>query len=107
MPVKTLKKVVLPAPLGPMMEAIRPSSSTKSTPFRAVSPPKRFETPRASRSTVTARAPPPARGRPWETRGRGPSFARAGHEPVVGQRGSAVLELARLALGRQDALRAE
>src|SRR3989338_5133396 len=49
MPVKTLKKVVLPAPLGPMMEAMCPSSSSKSSESSAVSPPNRFVTPLASR----------------------------------------------------------
>src|SRR4029453_6250117 len=52
MPVNTLKKVVLPAPLGPMIDAIRPSSSVKSTLSRAVRPPKRLEMPRASRRTA-------------------------------------------------------
>src|SRR5713226_9600411 len=54
MPVKTLKNVVLPAPLGPMMEAMRPSSRMKSTLFSAISPPNRLVTPRASRSAVTS-----------------------------------------------------
>src|SRR4029453_1340247 len=52
MPVNTLKNVVLPAPLGPMIDAIRPSSSVKSTLSSAVRPPKRFEMPRASRRTA-------------------------------------------------------
>src|SRR3972149_7819470 len=52
MPVKTLKKVVLPAPLGPMIEAMWPSSSSKSSESSAVSPPNRFVTPLASRMTV-------------------------------------------------------
>src|SRR5215468_798029 len=52
MPVNTLKKVVLPAPFGPMIDAIRPSSSVKSTLSSAVRPPKRFEMPRASRRTA-------------------------------------------------------
>src|SRR4030095_8756033 len=47
-----LKKVVLPAPLGPMMEAMRPSSSSKFTPLRAISPPNRLVMPLASRSTA-------------------------------------------------------
>src|SRR5688572_17246514 len=49
MPVKTLKKVVLPAPLGPMIDAIWPSSRVKSSVSSAVRPPKRLEMPRASR----------------------------------------------------------
>src|SRR5215470_7232370 len=52
MPVKTLKNVVLPAPFGPMIEAICPSSSEKSRAWSAVSPPKRLVTPRASRTVA-------------------------------------------------------
>ena len=52
MPVNTLKNVVLPAPLGPMIEAIWPSSSVKSTLSSAVRPPKRLVMPRASRMTA-------------------------------------------------------
>src|SRR4030095_12073799 len=54
MPVKTLKKVVLPAPFGPMMEAMCPSSSWKFTSLRAVRPPKRLVIARASRSGATS-----------------------------------------------------
>src|SRR5438093_3938110 len=57
MPVNTLKKVVFPAPLGPMIEAIRPSSSSKSTVFSAVNPPKRLVTPLASRTTAISTVP--------------------------------------------------
>src|SRR4029453_6926354 len=54
MPVKTLKKVVLPAPFGPMIEAMCPSSSSKFTSLRAVRPPNRLVIPRASRSGATS-----------------------------------------------------
>src|SRR5437867_4701863 len=57
MPVNTLKKVVLPAPLGPMMDAIVPSASAKSTAFSAVSPPNRLVMPCASRTTPTPGPP--------------------------------------------------
>src|SRR5260370_5444854 len=40
-PVRQLKKVLLPAPLGPMMARTSPLGTAKSTPLRAVSPPKR------------------------------------------------------------------
>src|SRR3990170_566931 len=79
MPVKTLKKVVLPAPLGPMIEAMWPSSSSKSSESSAVSPPNRFVTPLASRMTVMS---------------------------VLGTH-RRVAQLAVPALGRQDALGAE
>src|SRR4029453_5352987 len=52
MPVNTLKKVVLPAPLGPMIEAVCPSSRVKSMESSAVRPPKRLVMPRASRMTA-------------------------------------------------------
>src|SRR5215470_6742951 len=57
MPVNTLKNVVFPAPLGPMIEAIRPSSSSKSTSFSAVRPPKRLQILRASTSAATSAVP--------------------------------------------------
>src|SRR6266851_7965545 len=40
-PVRQLKNVLLPAPLGPMMARTSPLGTAKSTPLRAVSPPKR------------------------------------------------------------------
>src|SRR4029077_9577573 len=57
-----LKSVVLPAPLGPMIDEM-PRSTAKSTPWSAVSPPNRFVTPRASKRTGTvagSTAPPRA-----------------------------------------------
>jgi hypothetical protein len=39
-----LKKVVLPAPLGPMTLTIEPSSSVKSSALTAVRPPNRLVT---------------------------------------------------------------
>src|SRR4029077_10800281 len=47
-----LKSVVLPAPLGPMIDEM-PRSTAKSTPWSAVSPPNRFVTPRASKRAGT------------------------------------------------------
>src|SRR3954466_16036484 len=44
-----LKKVVLPAPFGPIRPLIEPCSITKSMLFTATRPPKRLVTPRASR----------------------------------------------------------
>src|SRR5438876_8540287 len=40
----TLNKVVLPAPFGPMSPVTRPSSTSRSTPWRACTPPKRTST---------------------------------------------------------------
>ena len=45
-----LKKVVLPAPFGPMIETIDFSGMTKSTESHAVRPPKVFVTDTASRT---------------------------------------------------------
>src|SRR5215813_12089813 len=54
MPVNTLKNVVLPAPLGPMIDAIVPCSRSKSTSWSAVNPPNRLVTPLASRTAATS-----------------------------------------------------
>jgi len=49
-PVIQLKKVVLPAPLGPMRLMISPGNISSTTPSSAFRPPKYFDTPFASRS---------------------------------------------------------
>src|SRR5215510_14578021 len=54
MPVKTLKNLVLPAPFGPMIDAMWPCSRSKSTWLSAVRPPKRLVIFRASRTTGIA-----------------------------------------------------
>jgi hypothetical protein len=51
MPVRQLKNVVLPAPLGPMRPTISPSWTCMLTSSTAVRPPKRIVTPLAS-STI-------------------------------------------------------
>src|SRR5215470_15215492 len=48
----TLKSVVLPAPLGPMMPTISPGAARRETSRTAVSPPKRLVT--ASSSSIGA-----------------------------------------------------
>src|SRR5499427_5536416 len=48
----TLKRVVLPAPLGPMMPTISPGAARRETSRTAVSPPKRLVT--ASSSSIAA-----------------------------------------------------
>src|SRR5487761_2130774 len=55
MPVMTLNRVVLPAPLGPITEAISPARTSRSTLSRATTPPKRLPTP-DSRSSISATA---------------------------------------------------
>ena len=73
-PVATLKKVVFPAPFGPMRPMIPPSGMTRSTSLTAVRPPKRFVTLRASR--IDRR---PSDGGPDRSRSHtGMSSARAG-----------------------------
>src|SRR5580765_1039197 len=44
-PTRQEKRVVFPAPLGPMTPKISPSETAKSTPDRASSPSKRFTSP--------------------------------------------------------------
>ena len=48
-PVSMLKKVVLPAPFGPMIETIERRGIEKLTPSPASRPPNAFDTPCASR----------------------------------------------------------
>ena len=45
-----LKSVVLPAPLGPIRPQIAPGATSKLTSSRAVTPPKRIETPSTASS---------------------------------------------------------
>jgi hypothetical protein len=67
-PVSMLKNVVLPAPLGPMMETIERGAIWKSTLSTATRPPKIFDTPSAESldvaelSTVDCRLPVPPSG---------------------------------------------
>src|SRR6266436_10273 len=53
-PVRQLKKVLLPAPFGPMMARISPRRISKSTLSSAVSPPKRTVRPSVRRTGATA-----------------------------------------------------
>ena len=56
-----LKNVVLPAPLGPMIETIERSGIANETSLTATRPPKIFDTDSVS-SSVVAPAPPVAAG---------------------------------------------
>src|ERR1700704_3057850 len=58
----TLKSVVLPAPLGPMMPSRSPPRTSRLTARTAVRPPKRLVTD-SSVSTVPPRAPSPGDAR--------------------------------------------
>src|SRR3972149_3213833 len=62
-PGMTLKKVLLPAPFGPMIEVSRPRGNATDTSQRARKAPKVLPTPSALRmvSPLTAPAPPTAR----------------------------------------------
>src|SRR2546428_12582684 len=61
-PVTTLKKVDLPAPLGPMIAWSRPGSTTRFTPSTARSEPKVLVSARVRRSTGRLRHPRTPRG---------------------------------------------
>src|SRR5215212_11789739 len=52
-----LKKVVLPAPFGPISETIEASGIVKSTSFVAIRPPNSFRTLSARRRSVIAQLP--------------------------------------------------
>src|SRR5258708_28001789 len=56
-PVIRLNSVDLPAPFGPITLTSSPSEIDRSTPFTAVSPPKRRVTPRTSRRVCVMCAP--------------------------------------------------
>src|SRR5262252_847843 len=56
-PVRQLKKVLLPAPLGPMIARISPRGTAKLTLLSAVSPPKRTVSP-SVRSIASEDSPP-------------------------------------------------
>src|SRR2546430_17378492 len=76
-PVIMLNSVVLPQPLGPMMQRSSPAPMDRLTPRKTWSPPNRLVTPPTSRSGGGAlqrpRPPPPALApRPHE----GPIFER-------------------------------
>src|SRR2546427_4324685 len=62
-----LSRVVLPAPLGPMMDRISPSWTSRLTRLTAWTPPNAFETSRISTSALMLRRgprPPPPRPPP-------------------------------------------
>src|ERR1700722_18506517 len=56
-PVITLKRVVLPEPLGPISPEMDPCSTSREQPERAWRPPKALDTPSARRSVVTRVGP--------------------------------------------------
>src|SRR5712691_4400821 len=60
-PVRQLKKVLLPAPFGPMMARISPRRISKSTLSSAVRPPKRTVSP-SVRKMASASPPRPVSG---------------------------------------------
>ena len=53
--VSILKKVLLPAPFGPIRQRSSPRFNAKSTPAMALTPPKRFSSARVSRMTSSWR----------------------------------------------------
>src|SRR5580765_1836135 len=61
-PTRQEKRVVFPAPLGPMTPKISPSETEKSTPERASSPSYRFTSPSTSRTASAGVGHRPRRG---------------------------------------------
>ena len=89
-----LKRVVLPAPLGPMRETIRSGCTVKSTSLTATRPPKRLVSRRTSSSTPSIRPgpgagrPPPLRRRRLRGRSPGGGSARPTRGAPAPRRGS-------------------
>ena len=77
-PVITLKRVVFPAPFGPINEVIPPETASSPTSLRTVLPPKRTVTSVTSRSTA-------------DPRGNAESIVEVGQ--VIGTKGKALSEL--------------
>src|SRR3972149_4194247 len=86
-PGMTLKKVLLPAPFGPMIEVSRPRGNATDTSRRARKAPKVLPTPSALRmaSPLTAPVPPP------RAPGPGPAHEGAEEGPQAPQQGGPVL----------------
>src|SRR5262245_27103523 len=61
-PVKQLKSVDLPAPLGPMIARISPGGTVREIRSRAVRPPNRTVSPSVARTGATPAPPDPAEG---------------------------------------------
>src|SRR5713101_8951188 len=83
-PVSRLKKVVLPAPLGPITECRAPSWTSRVTALTAVSAPKALVSPSVLRSGIGPNGgrPPPRRPPPPEARPRphDPAAAEQHHD---------------------------
>src|SRR5262245_10073511 len=90
-PVTQLKKVLFPAPLGPMMARICPRGTVTLTRLTALKPPNRMVTSSVRRIGDSA-APRP------------PSVGRAAGAPGAGACSDATLLLRELAVGREDRL---
>src|SRR5436309_6687842 len=107
-PEMTWKRVVFPAPFGPISPTSCPASTSRSTSLRARTPPKRFETFRTSSSAMrvrlTRQSPPVPRGllsRRRPVRAVGRPHRREDHDlPVLDLSGVEVL----LAHPVQDAI---
>src|SRR3989442_1617664 len=111
-PVTMLTSVVLPAPLGPMIETNSPSLTVRLTPSSAVKSPERFVRPRASSRTLTCRRAGADREEAEaERRADGPPHddrAEDEHgERVVVERAGEELDLAERRPGQAEEPRAE
>src|SRR6185295_15832454 len=80
-PVRHLKKVLLPAPLGPMRQRSSRSASEKLTLLTAWTPPKRIDRSRVSSTVSLTGAPCPTSALAGPSRGHGPAWQRPGARP--------------------------
>src|SRR2546425_1289560 len=90
-PVRQLKKVDFPAPLGPIIARISPAGTPRDTLLRAASPPKRTVSPSvlrigglAVRGGTRAAGARGAPGVPGRSERRGGWGGRAGPPPALG-----------------------
>src|SRR4051812_41300220 len=81
-PVRHLKKVLLPAPFGPIRQRSSRSASEKLTLLTACTPPKRIDRSRVSRTVSLNGAPRPTSTSADPPRGRGPAWERPGARPA-------------------------
>src|SRR5437773_10740636 len=94
MPVRVLKSVVLPAPLGPISEAIIPSSSLRLTRASACRPPNLLDMSRSSNSDMLQLPVLPRRENPLRPKNHHENQNQTKHHALIFRRFELRRELA-------------